>query len=396
MRGNYAVLFRLLNKRLFKKPSFIIILCMIPLMVLGLKLISKQESGIVRIALVNESDGEGAEAIVNGLMSADSVFLYSRCGSEKEAVELLDLDSIDAVWVFPKDYDERISDFTTGLVKGGSDKGKNAVRIIEREDTVLLQLARMELFGSMYSDLSYSLFKDFIDIRITGSTGETPADREGSESADGADYRKYYDNNRNSGSLFKYRDYDGKDEKSPSAGNGYLFTPVRGMLLLILLLGGLAAAMYYRADLDKEIFTWMPVGNRWVFEHVYLLTALIDCGIVVLLTFMVTGLGNNIIRELILMALYIVSSCCFCSIIRKITPGLRSLATIIPILLLAMLVICPVFIYIRQLKAVQLICPPFYYLMADNNPRYLLYFVLYTGAIIVVDVLTGLGSRCSS
>ena len=126
MRNNYAVLFGLLNKRLFKKPSFVIILCMIPLLVLGLKLISKQESGIVRIALVNEGAGEktGAGTIIDSLLNADSVFLYSRCDSEEEAVELLDLDSVDAVWVFPEDYDERVSAFTTGLV-GGDEGAKN-------------------------------------------------------------------------------------------------------------------------------------------------------------------------------------------------------------------------------------------------------------------------------
>jgi hypothetical protein len=260
---------------------------------------------------------------------------------------------------------------------------------------VLLQLARMELFGSMYSELSYSLFKDFIDIRITGGEEENLTGDPGAEAAGIADYKKYYDNNRNSGSLFKYRESDGTGDIKPASGNGYLFTPVRGMLLLLLLLGGLAAAMYYRDDLDKEIFTWMPVGNRWVFEHVYLLTALIDCGIVVLITFVATGLAGNITSELVLMLLYLISGCCFCSIIRKLTPGLKSLATLIPVLMLAMLVICPVFIYIRQLKALQLICPPFYYLMADNNPKYLVYFMLYTGVIIVVDVVTGLGSRCS-
>ncbi|MCR5604866.1 MAG: ABC transporter permease [Lachnospiraceae bacterium] len=404
MRNNYAVLFVLLNKRLFKKPSFVIILCMIPLVVFGLKLISKQESGIVRIALVDQAKdsaeaASGARDIIDHLMDNDSVFLYSECVSEEEALKQLEIDSIDAIWVFPKDYDERVAAFTQGLIteqapadaekKGnGKDrkriagKGDNAVTVIEREDNVLLQLARMELFGSMYSDLSYSLFENFIDLRLTGE-----------KNPDSTANRMYYDNDRNSGSLFKYRDYDGTQVQAQ--GNGYLFTPVRGMLLLLLLLGGLAAAMYYRDDLDKEIFTWMPVGNRWIFEHIYLMTALLDSGLVVFVTFMITGLGGNIIRELALMVLYLLSACCFCSIVRKITPGLKSLATLIPILLLAMLVICPVFIYIRQLKVLQLICPPFYYLMADNNPRYLLYFALYTAVIIVVDVLTDLGSRCS-
>ncbi|MBR4719237.1 MAG: hypothetical protein IKP31_03220, partial [Lachnospiraceae bacterium] len=175
----------------------------------------------------------------------------------------------------------------------------------------------------------------------------------------------------------------------------YLFTPLRGILLLLVLLCGLAAAMYYREDLDKEIFTWMPVGNKWVFEHVYLLTALADGGIVALLTFFITGLAAPSFTEVLLMILFIFSGTCFSSIIRRITFNLRSLATFIPILMLSMLVICPVFIYIRGLRGLQLLLPPFYYLMAQNNMSYLNYFVIYSGSIIAVDVLFGLGSRCS-
>ena len=195
--------------------------------------------------------------------------------------------------------------------------------------------------------------------------------------------------------LFDYRDTDERSPKEQDVSESYLFTPLRGVLLLLTLLCGLAAAMYYRADLDKEIFTWMPVGNKWVFEHVYLLTALVDGGLVVLITFFITGLATSPLTEIALMFLFILSCCCFCSIIRRLTFNLRSLATFIPILMLAMLVVCPVFIYIRALRGIQLLLPPFYYLMAQNNTGYLNLFVIYSLAIIAVDVLFGLGSRCS-
>ncbi len=381
MRGNYGKLFLLLNKRLLKKPSFVILLCMIPVIVFGLHLVSERESGIVRIALVNEGSQE-AGTIIDELINKPSVFLFDTYENGEEAEEALLDNRVDAVWIFPGDYSDRISDFTGSLVRNTKDSD-GAVEIVEREDNVLLQLSRMELFGALYSDLSFSLFYNYINLRLADS--EVPA----------AALHGYYDNNRNTGMLFDYRDTDERSPKEQDVSESYLFTPLRGVLLLLTLLCGLAAAMYYRADLDKEIFTWMPVGNKWIFEHVYLMTALVDGGLVVLITFFITGLAASPLTEIVLMFLFILSCCCFCSIIRRLTFNLRSLATSIPILILAMLVVCPVFIYIRALRGIQLLLPPFYYLMAQNNAGYPNLFVIYTMAIIAVDVLFGLGSRCS-
>lgn len=380
MRSNYGKLFFLLNKRLLKKPSFIILLCLIPIMVFGLKLVSERESGIVRIALVNEGSKE-AGRIIDTLMNKPSVFLFSTCEDSAEAEEALIDNRVDAAWVFPVDYKRRISGFTGSLVKDAKAE-EGAVRIIEREDNVLLQLSRMELFGALYSDLSFSLFGNYIN---------TLSDKEVSDTT----LQGYYDNNRNTGMLFDYRDTDERSKKERDVSESYLFTPLRGILLLLVLLCGLAASMFYRADLDKEIFAWMPVGNKWIFEHIYLLTALADGGLVVLATFFVTGLAGKPAVEVMLMFLFIISGCSFCSIVRRLTFNLRSLATFIPILMLAMLVICPVFIYIRGLRGLQLLLPPFYYLMAQNNMSYINFFVIYSGSIIAVDVLFGLGSRCS-
>ncbi len=382
MKTDYGRLFLLMNKRLLRKKSYIIILCMIPVIVFGLKLISERHSGIVRIAMVNQGSDDAA-GIIDELLNKDSVFLFSEAPDEETGTEWLKDNRIDAVWVFPKDYNVKTGDFADRLItsekpdKGGDDR---VVTVIEREDNVLLSLSRLELFGALYSDLSYSLFDRYISIRFNGGVDA------------GTDVRRYYDNDVNTNELFDYR--NSNDDNGMSSN--YLIAPLRGILLLIVLLCGLAAAMYYRDDMDKEIFVWMPVGNRWVFEHVYLLTALINGALVVFITFLLTGLVESIAKEIILMLIFIPASCCFCCIVRRLTFNLRSLATLIPILMLAMLVICPVFIYIRELHPLQILCPPFYYLMALNDAKYLNFFVIYTGATIAVDVLLGLGSRCSS
>ncbi|MBR4719303.1 MAG: hypothetical protein IKP31_03550, partial [Lachnospiraceae bacterium] len=191
MRSSYGRLFILLNKRILKKPSFIIILCLIPVMVFGLKLVSERESGIVRIALVNEGSDD-AGRIIDELMNKPSVFLFGVYENSREAEEALTDNRVDAAWVFPKDFDARIYEFTKALVNDKKDS-EGAVQIIEREDNVLLQLSRMELFGALYSDLSFSLFDNYINLKLTGSH------------VTGTELKGYYNNNRNTGALFEYR-----------------------------------------------------------------------------------------------------------------------------------------------------------------------------------------------
>ena len=52
-----AVRYYLYNKRLFKKYSFLLILCMVPLLVGGIRLFAKEESGIATVVLCL-TDGE--------------------------------------------------------------------------------------------------------------------------------------------------------------------------------------------------------------------------------------------------------------------------------------------------------------------------------------------------
>ena len=59
----------LLNKRLLKKFSFIIILCLIPLMTLAMTYLAKDESGILNITLCSEYPIDTlANAIIDNLL----------------------------------------------------------------------------------------------------------------------------------------------------------------------------------------------------------------------------------------------------------------------------------------------------------------------------------------
>ena len=96
-------------KRLFLKKSFVVLLCLVPLMVLGLRIISSEDNGIVKILLCMEDDrDELASQTVDYLLESDSVFAYEYCEDADEALKKLERGEADAVWLFPDDMLEVI------------------------------------------------------------------------------------------------------------------------------------------------------------------------------------------------------------------------------------------------------------------------------------------------
>ena len=73
----------LLCKRLFKKPGFLLLLCLIPTLVWGYAQAARQDSGIVTVALSWE-DAAGL-SIIEDLEADTRLIRFVRCHSPEEA-----------------------------------------------------------------------------------------------------------------------------------------------------------------------------------------------------------------------------------------------------------------------------------------------------------------------
>ena len=62
----------LLTKRLYKKPTFLVLLALIPALVLGYSTVARQDSGVVTIALAAYDNNDPmANAIMDDLMQTE-------------------------------------------------------------------------------------------------------------------------------------------------------------------------------------------------------------------------------------------------------------------------------------------------------------------------------------
>lgn len=353
----------LFNKRLFKKISFIFILCLVPCLVGGLKIVSHQESGILRIAIcLSNPVDELSEEIVAKILEKDSMLQYVMCSSEEEAIELVQQYDADAAWIFTDNMKK-------SLEQGIDQKKKRSVvKVVEREDSVPLVLSREILCSCIYPYFSYSVYRDFVLNEL------------GLENINEEQLIQAYNSTLPEDNLFEMTYVDGQRMEETS----YLLTPVRGILSIWLVLCGFAAMMYHIRDEQNGCFAWIPTNKRLQASYVTSAVLLSDAVIIMMISCYMTGIFNVWYKEF---RNILVFGCCiigFTSLLRLICRTMERLGSCIPFLLTAVVVLCPVFIDIKGWKAVQMLLPPYYYLKSIHNDYYFWGMAVYSVLLFVL------------
>lgn len=358
----------LLNKRLFKKWSFIVILCLVPLLVAGMRIAAGGESGIVKIALCMQgSDDELSKEILERLMERDSVFQYIICEDEIQARQLVTDYEADSAWIFPDNLQEELK--KTAYNK----KIKPIVTVVEREDNVSLMFTREVLCNTLYPFFSYAVYESF----VRGDLGIDVTQ------VDDAQLLEAYNQTLIEDSFFKMEYPDGQEDEQIS----YLLTPVRGILGIWLVLCGFAASLYYMQDEKRGTFSKIPVKNRiWMaFQaHAVLLS---DAVVILLLGCGLAGVLTVWYKEVLSAVLFACCTMAFCNLVRLICRTPAFLGSCIPVALLGMLVLCPVFIGINSWKPLMYMLPLYYYLNSIHNVYYLNAMAVYAVVVTILCVL---------
>lgn len=359
----------MLNKRLLKKISFLLILCSIPLLVVAVNLMSKQEGGVVNVALCAEdAEDEQARAVMNDLLRDEGIIHYVETESVDEAVSLVQSGKADAAWIFPEGFREDVETF---IEKEYLEEG--IIRVVEKEDNVILHLSRELLFGKVYSSLSYLIYDHYITQELMKE-----------ENISEEELRYYFPKTDSEESLFIFSYLDGE---VADVDLSYMLYPIRGLLALVVVLCGMAMGLYFLQDEERGIFTWMPLNRTVWGSWLYLFPGLLDVGIAVLLGLTFSGVFISIPTELGLMALYLLMVTGFSDVLRRLGGKPVRLGALIPLLSLVMLAVCPIFMGAPNMKWIQLLLPPFYYLNALHNGTYLWGMVIYIAVIYTFDYI---------
>jgi ABC-2 type transport system permease protein len=357
-----AVWYVMLNKRFLKKYIFTLLLFMVPLMVMGMRLVSGGEASVLRVALYQEgSERDAEDDIVSRLLSRDGIVRYEKMNEKKEACEAVERGTADCAWIFPEHIEEAVKEYIAG-------KGTGIVTVYTKEDTIQNKLAREQLYGVIYPLVSYQTTLQFVEKQEEFSGM-------GKKAIDSA-VRMAYEKNRVEGSIFQFAYMDGtiheKEEK-----NSYLTAPLRGMLAVLILLGGMAVTMFYLQDDKEGLFVWMPVKCRRLFPMLYILTGTLNTALAAYAALWFSGTFTTWRRELVLMLIYLLAVVGFCNFLRALSGNIWYMGAGIPVLILVTLVLCPVFINIPGFPVIQYMLPAYYYLNGLFNPSMVWKMLLY-------------------
>ena len=356
----------LLTKRLYKKVTFVCILLLIPLLIVLFSQISKEESGMLTIVLSCEQTDPFAMQIVEEFMQDDSVILF-QYEPENSAYEKVQGGKADAAWIFPGNLEERLIRFSE------NNGGEGIVKIVERESTVPLRLAREMLSSVLYTHCSEYVYLRYLRECVPETTNVSEEE-----------LLKYLQSPDVTGELFAFYDIEGNRQEEKV---NYLTSPIRGILATIVAITALVTAMYYQQDYDRGMFSLLPERKRLASEFGYQLIAISNVMTAVFLALFITGMLRNMLVEVFLAFIYCLCCCAFGMVMRGIFGGKRWLGALLPAFLVLMLTVCPVFFNISSLYLLQLLLPPSYYIQGIYNTQYLICAVCYIIIMFAISLL---------
>lgn len=339
----------MLTKRLYKKPAFLALLLLIPLLVVAFGGIAGEESGLVTVALYIPEDA----AAVRPLLESE-LLVFLDCDSPEEAENKVRYGKADAAWIFPENLEKRLEIFC--LAPGKTDA---IVRVVQREDSTLLRMAYEKLSGSLITLAGPVLYEQF-------------ARENGLEHLSREALLQFYAAASPDEPLFRFED------SGSAVTVTYLTAPVRGLLAVVCVLAALAAAMFFNEDLQKGTFAAIPFSRLPLLEICCQMICLIQVGLICLIALVASGLAELRWAEVVTMALYLPCCAGFAMVLRSIFPRNEWLGAILTVLTVVMIGLCPIFFDMKIVPFLPFLLPPTYYIRGSYDSMFWLYAAAYT------------------
>lgn len=350
----------MLNKRLYKKISFLVILAIIPICVFSFTFVAQQDNGFLHIVLAQTENDEISTQVIDELMNENSIVNFTKATSPDAAMEAVKMGQADEAWIFPENMQDKINDFITSKEQG-------VVTIVSREQTVFLRIAHEKLTAALYKHCAKAYYINY------AKTSDPKLDSLSDE-----ELIEYFENASISEELFVYGNPSIDASTQSTDETDYLTTPIRGLLGVLIVICGMAAALYCMQDEKSGTFSWVPETSRIYIAFSCLIIAVVNVAAVVMISLFAAGLATNFLRELLSILLYVVCCAVFCLLLKQIFGSIKLYSAIIPLFAIVMIAVCPVFFDFRVFLGVQLIFPPTYYVNAIYDSKYLLYMMIYS------------------
>ncbi len=348
----------MLNKRLIKRWSFVLIILIAPLLAVSVNIMTGSDKGIITILLYNEDETcEVSSDIIDKIMNSDSIINYEKTDSADEGYNCVKSGGADALWIFGKDIEDSIAQAAR------ENEVIPQVKIVERENTLALLVARERLYSSLYPYYNKEIYHYYVKNLI--ESGDKLTDEE---------LQRIYDDEEIEGNIFE-RMYSegGKIEEDTD----YLLVPIRGMFAVWLVLCGLISCMYYINDRKNGIFDRTGTRHVLFMESGYHLVMIIIATIIMSAGIALAGIGTSWTNELLCMAVFVFTVTGYCCLVRRLFGNMKILGMVIPIIVILMFGLSPIFIGYREYMYFRFLQPVYLYITSVHSVSALIEMTVY-------------------
>lgn len=376
----------LLSKRLFKRPSFILILLLLPVVLIAYRYILTEDSDTLRVALYCEESDEFSGEIIDALTESDSFATYYRVSSEEEAVNDVAASRAECAYIFSEDLEKAV------LEKDYDD----TITVFSSDNTQYKALINEEVFCAVYhgfsDDVMVSILLDYEKEQAKEDPDYEPLGEEA--------IRELLAERRSAREtdMFTFYYIDGKDtehselttEENTEEMN-YLTRPIRGTVALFVLLSGLAGLVFWFQDNSEGRFNAFAYYKRPLLSLGSLFLPVMLAGVMGLVCIFLSGIGKNPFFEIAMMLLYMLLTTGFCNLLRLFLPSVNTACATIPILVLTSYICAPVILdispHLPAIRYVRVLLTVNYYLQTFISSSMIPQFVLASLLLLPVTVL---------
>ncbi len=336
---------------------------MVPFLVWGLEQRAGEEAGMISIGLYTDAEeGAFARTLTDRFLTEKSVLRFTCFETEEEALTALRESHVDAVWIIPEDLDDQLRELAV------KKRIKPVIRVIEREDDVALVFTREVLCSRIFPEFVYDSYVVYVKEHM----GEDALTLE--------ELKSIYHSLLWKGNLF--REGNAGDARAGYEEENYVLAPLRGLLCIWMVIAGFAALLYHKSDERHGVYDAVPMRKRLLYLFGIQAAVLSDCGVICLLAYRMLGLTGNIFKEILCLLLFEMCIAVFCTLLGLLIKNIEGIGMIIPVIVIMMILLCPIFTDLRSIGPVRGLLPPFYYLKAVSDSSYIPHMVIYifTGA----------------
>lgn len=345
--------FSLYSKRLFKKPAFVIILLLMPVLTIILSKIIDESDDTLRVGLVQLDDNPVIAEVIKELTSAEKIAQFYVAESEAELKEEILRDETECGFVFKEGAYESML----------TEKNDPVITMYDSSKSTVTDYMKETVFASIFERLSRDRLVTYID----GKDYMKPVDKESRDEYMTERYNAYIEE----GGVFEVY-YTNGDERVQSdttevAGDkSYLKKPIYGFLAIFVMIAALSGAVFYAIDARDGIYKTLSYKER---PYVNLVTVVIPTVLALVVSYicvLVCGIGDGALREGLKSISYGVILIGCANLLRSLIANEVILCSVLPMLTVVSFVCCNIIVntafYFQPIEYIRWFLPANYYL----------------------------------